>query len=59
MPQQLLRVQNFTVSRDGFGAGEHQVLERPVGHPAPAALLAWGGAPARWPPTSSKTRRRR
>src|SRR5450755_2949095 len=28
---QLLRVQNFNVSRDGFGAGEHQSIERPFG----------------------------
>ncbi|MDF9276862.1 hypothetical protein P4U43_03550 [Arthrobacter sp. EH-1B-1] len=26
---QLLRVQNFGVSSDGFGAGENQSLERP------------------------------
>jgi len=32
---QLLRVRKFTVSRDGFGAGEGQSLERPFGHPDP------------------------
>ncbi|MER5297449.1 deaminase, partial [Streptomyces pharetrae] len=32
---QLLRVQNFNVSSDGYGAGaaEHQTLEQPFGHP--------------------------
>ena len=29
---QLVRVQNFAVSRDGFGAGEGQSLEQPFGH---------------------------
>ena len=29
---QLLRVQNFFVSMDGFGAGEGQSLEAPFGH---------------------------
>ena len=38
---QLLRVQNFTVSRDGFGAGEGQSLERPFGHANPGELMAW------------------
>ena len=32
---QLLRVQNFVVSSDGFGAGEGQSLERPFGHADP------------------------
>ncbi len=49
MSHQLLRVQNFTVSRDGFGAGEHQSLERPFGHADPGAMLAWAGATASWP----------
>ncbi len=35
---QLLRVQNFNVSRDGFGAGEHQSMERPFGHADPGDL---------------------
>ena len=38
---QLLRVQNFTVSTDGFGAGEHQSMERPFGTADPARLMAW------------------
>ena len=47
--EQLLRVQNFVVSRDGFGAGEGQSLERPFGHADPGALMAWAGATASWP----------
>lgn len=46
---QLLRVQNFCVSVDGFGAGEGQSLERPFGHADPAALASWAGATASWP----------
>ncbi len=34
---QLLRVQNFTISADGIGAGEDQTLERPFGHVDPGA----------------------
>lgn len=47
--QQLLRVQNFTVSADGFGAGDAQTLERPFGHADPNELFAWAGATASWP----------
>ena len=39
---QLLRVQNFIVSSDGFGAGEDQSLERPFGHADPGELFAVG-----------------
>jgi dihydrofolate reductase len=39
--KQLVRVQNFGVSNDGFGAGEGQSLERPFGHANPGELLAW------------------
>ncbi|SEL56355.1 RibD C-terminal domain-containing protein [Blastococcus sp. DSM 46786] len=46
---QLLRVQNFTVSRDGFGAGEGQSLERPFGHADPMELMAWAVATASFP----------
>ncbi|CCG02203.1 dihydrofolate reductase family protein [Blastococcus saxobsidens] len=46
---QLLRVQNFTVSRDGFGAGENQSLERPFGHADPGELMAWALATASFP----------
>jgi len=48
MPQ-LLRVQNFLLSADGFGAGEGQSLERPFGHADPAALGSWAFATASWP----------
>ncbi|RZU30449.1 dihydrofolate reductase family protein [Blastococcus saxobsidens] len=46
---QLLRVQNFTVSSDGFGAGEHQSLERPFGTADPGRLMAWLLATASFP----------
>lgn len=46
---QLLRVQNFNVSRDGYGAGENQSFERPFGHADPATLAAWAFATASWP----------
>jgi dihydrofolate reductase len=50
MPQQqLLRVQNFMVSRDGFGTGEGQSFERPFGHADPTGLASWAGATASWP----------
>ncbi|MCU1693128.1 MAG: deaminase/reductase [Frankiales bacterium] len=43
---QLLRVQNFTVSEDGFGSGEGQSLERPFGSADPRTLMAWAMATA-------------
>ena len=46
---QLLRVQNFMVSSDGFGTGEGQSLEHPFGHADPSKLAAWAGATASWP----------
>ena len=46
---QLVRVQNFGVSRDGFGAGENQSFERPFGHADPGDMFAWAGATASWP----------
>lgn len=46
---QLLRVQNFTVSEDGFGSGEGQSFERPFGHANPAELMAWAFPTAHWP----------
>jgi dihydrofolate reductase len=46
---QLLRVHNFFVSRDGFGAGEGQSLERPFGHADPAVLGGWAFVTASWP----------
>ena len=39
---QLLRVQCFNVSTDGFGAGEGQSLEHPFGHANPADLFVVG-----------------
>ena len=47
--EQLLRVQNFMLSTDGFGTGEGQSVERPFGHADPAQLASWAGATASWP----------
>ncbi|GAB3228316.1 dihydrofolate reductase family protein [Kineococcus gypseus] len=47
--QQLVRVQNFGVSADGYGAGEGQSLERPFGHVDPGDLLGWALATASFP----------
>ena len=47
--EQLLRVQNFMLSTDGYGTGEGQSIERPFGHADPAALASWAGATASWP----------
>ncbi|WP_182113310.1 MULTISPECIES: dihydrofolate reductase family protein [unclassified Actinotalea] len=52
MPQ-LLRVQNFSVSADGYGAGVDQTLERPFGQADPGTLLAWAMATASWPNRTS------
>ena len=49
MTEQLLRVQNFMLTRDGYGAGEGQSLERPFGHLDPGQLASWAGATASWP----------
>ncbi|MGA9276388.1 dihydrofolate reductase family protein [Ilumatobacter sp.] len=38
---QRIRVQNFTVSQDGYATGEDQTLERPFGHADPGELMAW------------------
>jgi dihydrofolate reductase len=46
---QLLRVQNFNVSQDGFGAGENQSLPRPFGDADPGEMFSWAGATASWP----------
>lgn len=54
---QLVRVQNFCVSADGFGAGEQQSLEAPFGKAAPSDtgtaqlpmdLVSWIMATASW-----------
>src|SRR5689334_9055258 len=47
--EQLLRVQNFMRSTDGYGTGEGQSIERPFGHADPAQLASWAGATASWP----------
>ncbi|NBE55289.1 dihydrofolate reductase family protein [Streptomyces boluensis] len=47
--EQLLRVQNFNVSSDGYGAGEGQSLEHPFGHADPGTMFSWAGATASWP----------
>lgn len=46
---QLLRVHNFMLSADGFGAGEGQSLERPFGHADPTTLGSWAFTTASWP----------
>jgi len=46
---QLLRVHNFLLSADGFGAGEGQSLERPFGHANPVDLGGWAFATESWP----------
>ena len=48
MPQ-LLKVQNWFLSSDGFGAGEGQSLETPFGTANPLELGAWAFATASWP----------
>jgi dihydrofolate reductase len=45
---QLLRVQNFTISADGIGAGEDQTLEQPFGHVDPGKLMRWAFDTASW-----------
>ena len=47
--EQLLRVQNFMLSSDGYGTGTGQSLEQPFGHADPRVLSAWAGATASWP----------
>ncbi len=47
--QQRVRVQNFTVSADGYATGEGQSLEKPFGHADPAELMEWGAATASSP----------
>ncbi|WP_369056284.1 dihydrofolate reductase family protein [Kineococcus terrestris] len=46
---QRVRVQNFGVSADGYGAGEGQSLERPFGHADPVDLLGWAIATESFP----------
>jgi dihydrofolate reductase len=46
---QVVRVQNFLLSADGYGAGEGQSLEQPFGHADPVQLGGWAFATAHWP----------
>ena len=46
---QLLRVHDFCLSADGFGAGEDQSHDQPFGHADPGDMFAWAGATASWP----------
>ncbi|WP_405497519.1 dihydrofolate reductase family protein [Nocardia sp. NBC_00511] len=46
---QLVRVHNFNISSDGYGAGINQSLDRPFGDADPSALFAWSGATAHGP----------
>lgn len=46
---QLVRVHNFFVSSDGYGAGEGQSLERPFGQADPVVLGGWAFEAASWP----------
>ena len=46
---QLLRVKNFTVSSDGFGAGRGPEPRAAVRSRRPRGLFAWAGATASWP----------
>jgi hypothetical protein len=46
---QLLKVQHFNVSKDGFGVGGNQSLDRPFGDADPASMFAWAGTTASWP----------
>lgn len=45
---QRVRVQGFSISQDGIGAGEAQSFEHPFGHADPGDLFAWAGATASW-----------
>ncbi len=46
---QRVRVQNFGITRDGYGAGEGQTLERPFGSLDPMSLMGWAFATASFP----------
>jgi dihydrofolate reductase len=55
---QRVRVQNFTITRDGYGAGEGQTLEAPFGSLDPMKLMGWAMATASMPshPNASGSR---
>lgn len=46
---QRVRVQNFSISQDGFGSGEGQSLEHPFGHLDPTKLMGWALATSSHP----------
>jgi dihydrofolate reductase len=46
---QRVRVQNFTVTQDGYGSGEGQSLERPFGNLDAMKLMKWAFATASHP----------
>jgi dihydrofolate reductase len=46
---QRVRVQNFSISQDGFGSGEGQSLAHPFGHLDPANLMGWAFATSSHP----------
>lgn len=46
---QRVRVQNFTVSADGYATGEGQSREQPFGHADPEELMAWARATQSFP----------
>ncbi|MFE5287510.1 dihydrofolate reductase family protein [Nocardia sp. NPDC056611] len=46
---QMVRVHNFNISSDGYGAGHGQSLERPFGDADATALFSWSGATAHAP----------
>jgi dihydrofolate reductase len=46
---QRVRVQNFTITQDGYGSGEGQTLEQPFGNMNPMELMGWAIATASHP----------
>jgi len=38
---QRVRIQNFTITQDGYGSGEEQTLERPFGNIDVMRLMGW------------------
>lgn len=46
--EQLVRIHNFNLSSDGYGAGIGQSLQRPFGDADATALFSWAGATASW-----------
>jgi hypothetical protein len=51
-----VRVHNFSVSLDGFGAGEEQSLDAPFGHAQVATAIAFEIRSAGKPPDSANQR---